>query len=201
MKTVVVSQRVDNYVERNEIRDALDQKLTLWLSQAGYIVIPVPNQLAFVPTAPEIGFHDWINSIKPDAIVLSGGNDIGEFIERDNLERALLIYARHLKIPVLGLCRGMQMMAVVAGVELKPVAGHVCKRHRLKGQITDEVNSYHHLALSRCPTDYTVLASSDDNQIEAIQHQHLPWQGWMWHPERELIFSDKDTQRLKALFK
>ena len=201
MKTVVVSQRVDNYVERNEIRDALDQKLTLWLSQAGYIVIPIANQLALVPTAQEIGFHDWINSIKPDAILLSGGNDIGEFIERDNLERALLVYASHLKIPVLGLCRGMQMMAVVAGVELKLVAGHVRKRHRLKGQITDEVNSYHHLALSRCPTDYTVLASSDDNQIEAIQHQHLPWQGWMWHPERELIFSDKDTQRLKALFK
>jgi N5-(cytidine 5'-diphosphoramidyl)-L-glutamine hydrolase len=201
MKTVVVSQRIDNYVERNEIRDAIDQKLTLWLSQAGYIVIPVPNQLALVPTAQEIGFHDWIHSIKPDAIVLSGGNDIGEFIERDNLERALLAYACHLKIPVLGLCRGMQMMAVVGGVELKPVAGHVRKRHRLKGQITDEVNSYHHLALSQCPTDYTVLASSDDNQIEAIQHQHLPWQGWMWHPERELIFSDQDTQRLKALFK
>ena len=201
MKTVVVSQRVDNYVERNEIRDALDQKLTLWLSQAGYIVIPIANQLALVPTAQEIGFHDWIHSIKPDAVLLSGGNDIGEFIERDNLERALLAYASHLKIPVLGLCRGMQMMAVVGGVELKAVAGHVRKRHRLKGQITDEVNSYHHLALSRCPTDYTVLASSDDNQIEAIQHQHLPWQGWMWHPERELIFSDKDTQRLKALFK
>ena len=201
MKTVVVSQRVDNYVERNEIRDAIDQKLTLWLSQAGYIVIPIANQLALVPTAQEIGFHDWINSIKPDAIVLSGGNDIGEFIERDNLERALLAYASHLKIPVLGLCRGMQMMAVVAGVELKAVAGHVRKRHRLKGQITDEVNSYHHLVLSQCPTDYTVLASSDDNQIEAIQHQHLPWQGWMWHPERELIFSDQDTQRLKALFK
>ena len=201
MKTVVVSQRVDSYVERNEIRDAIDQKLTLWLSQAGYIVIPISNQLALVPTAQEIGFHDWINSIKPDAILLSGGNDIGEFIERDNLERALLTYASHLKISVLGLCRGMQMMAVVAGVELKAVAGHVCKRHRLKGQITDEVNSYHHLALSRCPTDYTVLASSDDNQIEAIQHQHLPWQGWMWHPERELNFSDQDTQRLKALFK
>ena len=201
MKTVVVSQRIDNYAERNEIRDAIDQKLTLWLSQAGYIVIPIANQLALVPTAPGIGFHDWINCIKPNAILLSGGNDIGEFIERDNLERALLAYASHLKIPVLGLCRGMQMMAVVAGVELKLVAGHVRKRHRLKGQITDEVNSYHHLALSRCPTDYTVLASSDDNQIEAIQHQHLPWQGWMWHPERELIFSDKDTQRLKALFK
>ena len=201
MKTVVVSQRVDNYAERNEIRDAIDQKLTLWLSQAGYLVIPISNQLALVPTAQEIGFHDWINSIKPNAILLSGGNDIGEFIERDNLERALLAYAYHLKIPVLGLCRGMQMMAVVAGVELKPAAGHVRKRHRLKGQITDEVNSYHHLTLTQCPTDYTVLAFSEDNQIEAIQHQHLPWQGWMWHPERELIFSDQDTQRLKALFK
>jgi N5-(cytidine 5'-diphosphoramidyl)-L-glutamine hydrolase len=201
LKIVVVSQRVEEHVDRNEIRDALDQKLIIWLSKAGYVVVPIPNQLVLVTMAQEVGIHDWLNSVKPHAILLSGGNDIGEFIERDNLEKVLLTYAKNLTLPVLGLCRGMQMMAIFAGMSLKSVDGHVRTRHQLKGEITDEVNSYHNLVLTHCPSDYAILASSEDGQIEAIQHNLLPWQGWMWHPERELNFSEKDTHRLKVLFK
>jgi N5-(cytidine 5'-diphosphoramidyl)-L-glutamine hydrolase len=201
MKTVIVSQRVDYYADRNENRDALDHRLTLWLCKAGYVVIPVPNQLATFPTKKDVGVHDWLKSVKPHALLLSGGNDIGESIERDNIEKELLTYAKELTLPVLGLCRGMQIMAAYTGMSLKRVDGHVGVHHRLKGEITDKVNSYHNLSITQCPFDYIVLARSEDDQIEAIQHKHLPWQGWMWHPERELNFSSKDLQRLKALFR
>ena len=43
MKIVAVSQRVDVYPDRNERRDALDQRLITFLSVAGFVPVPVPN--------------------------------------------------------------------------------------------------------------------------------------------------------------
>ena len=36
-------------------------------------------------------------------------------------------------------------------------------------------------------------------EIEAMRHGTLPWEGWMWHPEREANFSPRDLARMKAL--
>ena len=92
------------------------------------------------------------------------------------------------------------MMARRAGIALCPVLGHVKSRHRLTGEIAGEVNSYHGFSLATCPSDFEVLARSEDDEIEAIGHQFLPWEGWMWHPEREENFSASDIQRIKVLF-
>jgi putative glutamine amidotransferase len=94
----------------------------------------------------------------------------------------------------------MQIMAHWAGTGVHLVQGHVRSRHLLSGEITGYVNSYHGFALAACPTGFEVLARSEDNEIEAIRHQSLPWEGWMWHPEREATFAERDIQRLKALF-
>jgi putative glutamine amidotransferase len=40
---------------------------------------------------------------------------------------------------------------------------------------------------------------SQDGEIEAIEHTTLPWQGWMWHPEREAEFAASDQIRFKSL--
>lgn len=195
MKTVAVSQRVDDHPQRRETRDALDQRLTRWLHMAGYMPYPVPNVLR-----ESGGLVEWLNGLQPDGIVLSGGNDLGQVGLRDRTEEALLDYARQHHLPLLGICRGMQMMGVWAQAGLKPVQGHVASRHVLSGEVTGNVNSYHNYSLADCPEGFRVLARSEDGQIEAVQHLTLPWEGWMWHPEREDAFVAQDFQRLRSLF-
>ena len=203
MKLVAVSQRVDIYLDRNERRDALDQRLCAFLLSAGLLPVAIPN-VFYVATGEDAlrgsSFNAWLEAIGPRALVLSGGNDVGTCEERDQTERRLLDYAKEYRLPVLGICRGMQMMGLWAGVDLKSVTGHVCTRHQIHGEISGEVNSYHNLALAKCPRGFKSLAKSRDGQIEAIRHQNLPWEGWMWHPEREKIFDPRDTLRLRGLF-
>lgn len=204
---VAVSQRVDVWADRGERRDALDQRLCQWLMAAGCMPMPVPNTLSAPLITPhgeeQPGLQNWLFAIKPDAVLLSGGNDIGEAPERDNTERRLLAYAKELALPALGICRGMQMMAVWAGGSLAPVNGHVRTRHRLRaanpGEWPDEVNSFHNFALAECPDGFVVTARAEDGTIEAMRHTTLPWEGWMWHPEREPQFNPADTMRLRAL--
>ncbi len=202
MKRVALSQAVVTLAERDERRDMLDQRLCALLSALGYLPLPVPNGLQ--PPAGTARAADpvdeWMASMHPDAILLSGGNDIGSCPERDRTESRLIEYARQHRLPMLGICRGMQMMGTQCGGTLASVTGHVRTRHRLHGELSGEVNSYHNLALRACPPEFAVIARSEDDSIEAIRHTSLPWEGWMWHPEREAALADYDLQRLRMLF-
>lgn len=203
MKIVAVSQRVDRFPARNEVRDALDQRLITFLLVAGLIPVPVPNGLyKALPDSrcDHEALDSWLAAVNPKAFVLSGGNDIGQCRERDLTESWLLDHASQHQMPLLGICRGMQMMAHWAGTDLHPVKRHIKTRHRISGKMVSDVNSYHNFSLASCPDGFEILARSEDGEIEAIRHERLPWEGWMWHPEREPDFPKNDIQRLKTLF-
>ena len=117
----------------------------------------------------------------------------------------ILDYAFQRKLPVLGICRGMQNLVLRESQELELVEGHVATRHKLFGngdiKVPKEVNSFHKLGIFSCPKNYNVMAFAEDHSIEAIVHNHMPWEGWMWHPERETRFNFFELERFRSLVK
>jgi N5-(cytidine 5'-diphosphoramidyl)-L-glutamine hydrolase len=205
---VGVSQRIEIVASYDEQRDALDQRLIEWLVAVGCTPIPIPNTLISIDsskgTEDSQKLLEWLETLNIQAIVLSGGNNIGEFSMRDRTENTLLSWAENHAFPVLGICRGMQMMGTWAGVQLIKVTGHVKTKHKLKRSQKfmagcGMVNSYHDFVLKECPEYFKVTARSEDGSLEAMVHSTLPWEAWMWHPERETEFNPGDILQFKNL--
>lgn len=160
-----------------------------------------------------------------DGVVLSGGSDIDPALynsypqknlgpispERDRWELKILKMALKMKKPILGICRGFQLINIHYGGSLKvDVCGedgeskipHMAlmvpkyyKTHEVK--ITENtrlakifaaekvaVNSYHHQAVAEVGEGLTVSAAAPDGYVEAVEDPNYPYLlGVQWHPE------------------
>jgi putative glutamine amidotransferase len=159
-----------------------------------------------------------------DGIILTGGEDINPLeyndtinlkvcgdinYERDTLERKLFDFALKNKIPLIGVCRGMQMMNVASGGSLYgdiPTEIGTTVIHRNNGQVNHEivicdtsslifpigtdtimVNSLHHQGLKIMPNHLRVIARSFDGLPEAVVMDtsiHPFMIAVQFHPER-----------------
>ena len=194
---IALTQRVSIIPEYGERRDCLDQAWTKFLGACGLIPVLLPNiKEAALALCAEVGIA---------GLVLTGGNDLavlgGDAPERDAVETALLDFAEPRGLPVLGVCRGMQVIQQRFAIALRRVEGHVTQRQviRIDGK-PKEVNSYHHFAAfdSRPPLDVWAVAA--DGVIKAIRHSARPITGIMWHPERSAPFSPADVALFRQVF-
>lgn len=197
MKRIGITQRVEVVAGYGERRDCLDQAWAQLFCRLGWDLLPVPNNHADIA--------GWAQRQALDGLLLSGGNDLAHLPgaartapERDATEKTLLAWAAITGVPVLGVCRGMQMLNTYLGGNLEPVASHVACRHKVFGCINapllnadfvgyTEVNSFHDWGITPAGlgVDLTPHLRASDGSIEAFQHKLLPWFGIMWHPERE----------------
>ncbi len=169
------------------------------------------------------------------ALLLIGGGDIAPeeygqpntasqaiVPERDATERALLRYATDRRLPVIGICRGCQMINVFFGGGLVQdiatqhpgaIAHEDADPHpvtlvdpaiaALAGGSTLTVNSFHHqgaTAATLAP-DLQPFALAPDGIIEGMQHRTLPVLAVQWHPERPSPSHDFDRALLRDFLK
>lgn len=157
-----------------------------------------------------------------DAILIMGGDDVdprwyggnpdyphegAHWPRADAGQMALVRTAVEENIPLLGICRGMQVINVAMGGSLvqdmsQPghrsdtlMQDHHFARHEVDidpdsvlasalGPLVDlEVHSAHHQCVDRVGEGLTVVAHAPDGVIEAVEHVSAPVFGVQWHPE------------------
>jgi putative glutamine amidotransferase len=153
-----------------------------------------------------------------DGLLIAGGGDINParygqeagphvtrwYDDRDAWELALLAAAEAVALPVLGICRGMQLMAVAAGgsliQHLPHVVGHgrhsggdryepmpveIEDGHRISELLGPRIVApcHHHQAVAEHP-GYVATARDGDGVLQAMEREGEPFRlGVQWHPE------------------
>jgi len=177
-----------------------------------------------------------------DAVILSGGGDMNPLFageepcphlhsinpKRDLCELLLIRMAYDRQIPMLGICRGIQMLANALGgsvwqdlaSQFTPTASSLLKHsqdldrtvashtvavaegsmlRQLMGEGLLYVNSFHHQAVRDAGPHLRVCATAPDGVIEAVESsEHKSILGVQWHPE---CFCLRDDESMMPLFR
>ena len=200
------------------------------LEQAGAATVIIPNDLS----------DESLRTLfeRLDGILLSGGGDLDPAryhalphpktdrvsAARDRTEIALSRWAYEEDLPLFGICRGIQSLAVALGgrllqdipeligpqfdhslqSEAPPHNRHAhsvsilpdCRLAELLGTASLGVNSLHHQAVEQLPAGFIATAHSPDGVVEAMEAPASAFcLAVQWHPE-DMIDSDPLMQRL-----
>jgi putative glutamine amidotransferase len=151
---------------------------------------------------------EWLSLV--DGLILAGGADYGEVPDRDAFEIALGRAALEADLPLLGVCRGMQLMNLARGgtliEHLPDVLGHEDHRAvpgafgdqdvrlapgslaaRAAGEVVHATKSHHHQGVDRIGEGLEVTGwATVDELPEALEDPTRRFAlGVQWHPEAD----------------
>jgi len=208
MKSIGITSRLLSNSSYPEVREALDVRWGAFLQKAELMPVMLPIYF----TAVDLFF----NNLNLSGLILTGGNDLSALsddslsLTRDVFEKKLLFFAIKKSIPILGICRGAQLIADNFGSIFSQTKKHVSVQHLLSIDNSARyacllrglecVNSYHNYTITKIFKPLKALAFAEDGSIEALEHEKLPILGIMWHPEREQVFKKKDLNLFQNFF-
>ncbi len=135
---------------------------------------------------------------KIDILILSGGNDVvskkKDSILRNKIENNLINKAIKKKIPILGVCRGAQILNIKFGGKISKIKNQMRTRHNIyfyknnfiKKKIFN-VNSFHNYGIKYedISKRFKIIATDSDKNVEMFASKKNKIIATMWHPERE----------------
>jgi len=196
------------------------------LAPQGYVEgVRAAGGLPFlVPPIPELAGDPGLALDRLDGLVLAGGEDVDPAVYgaephpgtgspnemRDRAELALLREALARDLPVLGICRGAQLLNVVYGGDLvqemaevvdiglhqpepgtwgrHPVRATGGRLRELTGEGIPAVPSYHHQSLGRIGDGLVVTGEAPDGVVEAVEDPGRAFcLGVLWHPDEDAL--------------
>jgi len=195
MRVAISTRRIIDNIH-GEARDALSEDWYRFIhaSWPDIVLLPLLNSPDKVA--------EWASDLEIDATILSNGNDWGECAARDETERLLVEWSRARGRPVLGVCRGFQVINALEGgsieANIKDASGqeHGGSQHyvtlsspqfaEFAGVDRISVNSYHDqgVTIAGLAKGLAPLAISDHNVVEGFYHPTEALLGIQWHPER-----------------
>jgi putative glutamine amidotransferase len=207
MKLIGITQQLLEIKRYHEVRSNLDIRWYSLLNSLNLLPLPLPL---------DIGISSYDN-FNISGLIITGGGDLYSqskdelSLRRDNYEKECIKYAIKNSIPVIGICRGMQLIAEYFDSTLKKVENHVGVRHGFKtkknsrfSHIFDKinnVNSFHESSIDVIGSELEVVGfSPNDNIVEAISHKKHSIIGQMWHPERENPFDENQSKVISSFF-
>ncbi len=201
MQRLAITQRLEKTA--TETRACLDVNWPAFAEAFGAVVVPVPVGGSVAA---------WWQANAPfDGVILTGGGDVAAVssdplsMARDALEREVVRLAGDL--PVLGVCRGAQFLAVEDGGTLTELPGHIGTTHALSVRPGSRwfgahhgsvVNSFHRWNLGGTRTLAVVATAQGAN--EAFEHPTRRQAGLVWHPERSAPFAPNDLALFARFF-
>ena len=202
MIKLALSMRITESSNYFEKRNSLAFEYIKFFESLDFFVILVPNNSQNI--------QKYVEELNVDGIILTGGNNVNPklyngkeelesvYEERDQAEGILVDLAIKNNIPLLGICRGFHYLNVHFGGSISHyVKNHVKKNHLLISDYSylnnKSTNSFHDQAVYEhdLGANFEVIASTDDDVIEAIRHKKYKILGLQWHPERQKINYDK----------
>lgn len=210
-----VTTRITEALNYLEVRDSISHDLIFSLKKQNLIALPITN----ISKKPE----EMYKFISFDLLIVSGGDEFdnnhnlksNKFKDanllRNNTEKNFINFCMMERIPIIGICRGMQFINhILNGSIIKNhKKNHINTCHLIESNkkypfFPDKkfyVNSFHNNIIKpEMLGDFLLpIGNCIDGNIEAYIHSELPILGIMWHPERK-IENDHDNFFQKKFF-